>query len=124
LGQIESFSVSDPDGSNKTTITRTTTGWQIGAHNLTPDGLRGERDAVELALAQNPPGVRAHATTYKVDGGPNVVYAENAEADPGDDTVSVAGTTPTWSRGKGEDFIATVDAVLDMPPLGGPPATP
>jgi hypothetical protein len=124
VGQIESFSVSNTDGSSKTTITRTATGWQLGAHNLSADALRAQRDAVQKALAQNTPNEPSHAQTYVADGGPSVVYAANAKADPLDDTVTVGGTTPPWSREKGNDFIASVQAVLDMPPLGSAPPTP
>lgn len=122
MGQIESFSVSNNDGTAKTTITRTATGWQLGAHNLVPDALLAQRNAVQKALAQNTPNEPSHAQTYVADGGPNVVYAANAKADPLDDTVTVGGTTPAWSREKGNDFVASVEAVLNMPPLGAPPA--
>lgn len=124
MGQIESFSISDPGGANKTIVTRTTVGWKIGAADLTADALRAQRNAVQKALAQNTPNEPSHAKTYAADGGPDVIYAANAKADPLDDTVTVAGTTPAWSREKGEDFVASVEAVLNMPPLGSPPPAP
>lgn len=117
MAQIESFSCSDPDGTNKTLIARSAAPgtWVIG--NLPAQdeaSMHAIKSAVADALAQNVTGNR-YVKVIDTFAGPDVTFDPKVVGDPNDDTVQLGGL-PVFSRAKGLDFVAAVTAYIPAPP--------
>ena len=121
MPQIESFSCSNPDGSNKTIIKRGTTPgtWEIGTLAACSEAeLHGVKGAILHGLGQ-PLGGGFYTKVYDSFAGPDVTFSPNVVEDPSDDSIQV-GAAAAWSRDKALDFVAGVTAWIPAPPA--PPA--
>lgn len=113
-----SFFVSEPDGSNKVTISyvAATDDYMFGSvPAVTVAELYNISGAIQAALAQTTTGF--YAGSYAVPGAPSVTYQIGNPADPTDDTVTLPSVGAlAWSRAKAAAYVAALAAYVPPPP--------